>query len=111
MPSSSFSSNYTRLTDQNIHDATELWYTDRDIALKEYGPIEEWDVSEVTNMHDLFGGMVNFNDDISKWDVSGVTVMKGMFNDASSFNQDIGQWDVSKVVNMRGIFNDVVFFN
>ena len=39
-----------------------------------YGPISEWDVSQVTDMSWLFY-QITFNADLSKWDVSSVTSM------------------------------------
>jgi surface protein len=48
-----------------------------------YGPIEEWDVSDVTNMEYIFRGATpqqntfgSFNADLSKWDTSRVENMK-----------------------------------
>ena len=41
-----------------------------------YGPIENWDVSEVTNMRSLFYQKGTMNADLSRWDVSGVTTMQ-----------------------------------
>ena len=66
-------------TDEDIHDAVKLWCTERTNALQKYGNIEDWDVSNVTNMIGLFNGCYYFNDDISKWDVSKVTNMSIMF--------------------------------
>ena len=46
-----------------------------------YGPIEDWDVSEVTNMASVFYGrhtistFGSFNADLSKWNTSAVTNM------------------------------------
>ena len=48
-------------------------------AKLEYGPINNWDVSGITDMSGLFKGLANFNADISSWDTSGVTSMAGMF--------------------------------
>jgi surface protein len=79
--------------------------------------ISSWDVSNVTNMSNMFGTKgysdtlnrdnyyeVYFNQDISKWDVSKVTNMSGMFNNAIYFNQNIGEWDVSQVTDMSLLF-------
>ena len=46
----------------------------------------------------------NFNEDISSWDVSNVTNMEDMFYSASSFNQPLEKWDVSNVTNMEYMF-------
>ena len=44
-----------------------------------YGPIEDWDLSEVTNMKCIFyayqNKFIGFNADISKWNTSAVTTM------------------------------------
>ena len=47
----------------------------KEVATKKYGPIENWDVSEVTDMHFLFWEKGTFNSDLSSWDVSRVTTM------------------------------------
>ena len=40
-----------------------------------YGPIEDWDVSEVTNMKKVFYNFGSFNADLSKWNTGAVTTM------------------------------------
>ena len=42
-----------------------------------YGPIEDWDVSEVTNMKWVCYNFGSFNADLSKWNTSAVTTMTG----------------------------------
>ena len=42
--------------------------------------LEDWDVSKVTNMEEMFNGCEKFNADLSKWDVSSVEDMNSMFN-------------------------------
>ncbi|MDT0540920.1 BspA family leucine-rich repeat surface protein [Croceitalea sp. P059] len=71
--------------------------------------ISNWDVSNVTNMSNLFGNCLEFNADISNWDVSKVTMMGGMFSGAMNFNQPLNNWDVSQVTNMRGMFQSIGF--
>ena len=54
-----------------------------------HGPIQDWDVSRVTDMEQLFENKRWFNADLSKWDVSRVTNMWRMFYGARSFNQQL----------------------
>ncbi len=65
------------------------------------GNISKWDVSNVTNMHNMFDRATSFNKDISKWNVSNVTDISYMFYEATSFNQDLSDWDVSNVKDMK----------
>ncbi len=76
------------------------------------------DVSQVTDMHDLFADR-GFRGNISEWDVSNVTNMSCMFSgDGPILNLDIGEeekripfdlgignWDVSNVTDMSHMFN------
>ncbi len=73
--------------------------------------ISSWDVSNVTNMSQMFKFAYSFNQDINRWDVSNVKDMSGMFNYASSFDQNIGSWDVSNVKNMNSMFCFATKFN
>lgn len=73
--------------------------------------ISSWDVSNVTNMSRMFTNALSFNQNIGSWDVSGVTDKVAMFNRAESFNQDISSWDVSSVTDMSSMFNRAESFN
>ena len=100
-----------QLTDANIQSAVDLWVSDVSTATSTYGNISDWDVSQVTDMSDLFQGKTTFNDDISRWDVSSVTTMNNMFYMTTTFNQDIGDWDVSQVTDVYHMFYRTHSFN
>ena len=76
-----------------------------------HGPIGNWDVSQVTDMMDIFYDRDSFNYDLSNWDVPRVTNMQGMFANAQSFNQDLSKWDVSRVTDMSAMFDNAFSFN
>ena len=76
-----------------------------------YGPIETWDVSQVTNMDGLFHDAIEFNDDLSRWQVGRVTNMADMFRNAAVFDGDLSRWRVDDVTNMSGMFRDAIAFN
>lgn len=67
--------------------------------------IDQWDVSNVTNMAGMF---INCNcfigTDIGNWDVSNVTNMEYMFYKCSNFNSDLSKWDISNVSDKLYIF-------
>ena len=99
-----FSYTQENITQDNIQDAVDLWELDSLQASSIYGHISDWDVSNVTNMENLFFEKSTFNSNIQNWDVSNVENMSLMFCRADSFNQDISSWDVSSVTNMYGMF-------
>ena len=54
-------------------------------VVHKYGEINNWDVSNVTDMALLFKDESSFNQPLNKWDVSNVTYMRSMFDGAESF--------------------------
>ena len=73
--------------------------------------LEDWDVSEVTNMKEMFRDCNNFNSDLSKWNVSSVTTMLAMFDGCKNFNADLSKWNVSSVEDMRYMFQNCKKFD
>ena len=63
-------------------------------------PIGKWDVSNVTDMSDMFARAYNFNQPLNSWNTSNVTDMNHMFFAAREFNQPLNNWNVSNVSNI-----------
>ena len=59
--------------------------------------IENWNVSNIENMSELFLGAKKFNQPLNKWNVNNDNNMVCMFGGASSFNQNISNWDISDI--------------
>ena len=93
-----------------IRTAARMWFADPAAAKARYGPIASWDVSEVTDLSDLFEFQAGFNEDLSRWNVSSVVTMRGMLA-GTSYNGDISSWNVSSVVEMNSLFADATSFN
>jgi len=73
--------------------------------------ISSWNVSNVTDMRGMFRNTIAFNQDLSSWDVSNVTYIGEMFHMATAFNQDLSSWDVSNVTNIGEMFHMATAFN
>jgi len=99
------------LTYETIRIAIELYKENEGECIRRYGPIEDWDVSNVINMECMFYGANAFNQTIGDWDISNVTNMDCMFCGAFAFDQPIGDWNVSKVTDMYCMFNRATAFN
>lgn len=74
-------------------------------------PVKDWDVSQVTDMSNLFLEVPDFNEDITGWDVSNVQNMNGMFKNTKLFNRNINEWDTGNVRNMKEMFDGAKAFN
>lgn len=80
-----------------------------------YGPIGYWNVSQVTDMSTLFSdtkeNRATFNKPLENWDVSNVVNMHCMFFSCQVFNQPLNRWNVKKVRDMGLMFNRCEVFN
>ena len=74
-------------------------------------PLAQWDVSKITDMRGMFEDCESFNQPLGSWDVSHVTDMSSMFNNCIAFNQPLEPWDVSQVTDMHGMFSGCKTFN
>lgn len=80
------------------------------------------DVSQVTNMSDLFScgtylgtnlgkGYEDINPDISMWDVRKVKTMDSMFLRCEKFNCDLSKWETENLEDARRLFAKCKEFN
>ena len=102
---------------RSIHTAVDAFRHDPASALKKYGSFQNWDVSEVTNMTNLFQSCdklfkpINASwNQISDWDTSSVTTMYHMFDNCYSFNQPL-EWDTRSVERMNSMFEGCTSFD
>ena len=64
-------------------------------------PLNKWNVSNVTNMNNMFVKAEAFNQPLNDWRVDSVN-MGALFN-ASSFNQDLSNWRVDNAEYARNV--------
>lgn len=68
--------------------------------------LENWDVSKVTNMSNMFHGVAEkFNLDLSKWNISNVDNTEEMFYRFSGDVTGFENWDFSNVKHYTGMFD------
>ena len=96
--------NDTDLNDIDVSNITDMSELFKDLDIHNID-ISEWDVSNVKNIKLMFGNCMNFNSDLNKWDVSNVKNMEAMFVRCINFNSDLSNWDVSNVTNMESMFD------
>ena len=78
------------ISNVNIHNVVNTWFSSPTPVENTYGDISNWDVSGVTNMSQLFHTRTDFNYDLSSWDISNVTNMFMIFHSSglSTANYD-----------------------
>ena len=102
---------YVFSTKAELQTAVDLWTSNETSALEQYGNINTWDVSNITDMSYLFLNKTTFNENINNWNTSNVTNMSYMFYSASSFNQPLNGWNTSNVTDMQRVFEFADAFN
>ena len=101
-----------QVTQANIRDVVFFRWGRREKLqiVADYGPLELWDVSHITEMNRLFLNMDDLKIDLKLWDVSKVTTMEGLFYGCDNFNRDL-PWDTSSVESMERMFTHCRAFN
>ena len=68
------------ISNTNVQNVVNSWFSSPNPVESTYGNITDWDVSNVTNMSQLFHENTDFDSDLSSWDISNVTNMYMMFH-------------------------------
>ena len=110
IPNCECDSVFTPLTYSQLRNAVIAYVDNPKKAERKYGPIYEWNTSNITNMDYLFDGLPTFDFNINNWDVSNVTSMVAMFADTTVFNYPLSKWNVGKVTNMAFMFSGATAF-
>jgi surface protein len=77
-------------------------------------PVENWNVSNVTNMSEMFNTARGFNRNLSGWNTQSVTNMSLMFNQTNNFGSPsyrgsgIDNWNVTGVQTVARMFDSSV---
>jgi surface protein len=102
-----FNQNIDNWNVSNVTDMNTMFF----LATSFNQPLNSWNVSSVTNITNMFSQATSFNQPLNSWNVSSVTSMSGMFNLAISFNQPLNSWNVGSVINMSSMFRGAILFN
>ena len=94
------------IEDWDVSNVTNLTFGfSQDNNLK-YIPIDKWDVSKVTDFSYTFYLSPSFeNLPVSNWDVSSATTMRGMFWGTGVKTLDVSTWDTSNVDTFYAMFD------
>jgi len=105
--SSNLATTLSGITDNNIKCIVKAYLCPdcKANTISHYGKIEDWDVSNVTNMKGLFENKYTFNLNIGGWNVSNVTDTSEMFYGALAFNQNISSWTLTNSVTCSNMFS------
>ena len=82
-----------------------------------FGPVPDWDMSQVTKLPNLFNNILTqacreFNQDLSKWDVSNVTEGSSTFYDCHAFEgKGLDKWRMPKLTKAEQMFRNCASFN
>lgn len=74
-------------------------------------PLNNWEVSSVTNITYMFSGCSKFDQPLDKWNVGSVVDMSSMFEDCKKFNSSLNSWKVSKAEDMNTMFRECSALN
>ena len=70
-------------------------------------PLNNWNVSNVTNMEGMFLDCIEFNQPLDEWNVINVKNMKEMFKGCTKFDQNLDSWKIDEgIVDTTNMFEN-----
>lgn len=74
-------------------------------------PLSKWDTSNGTDFTQMFINAESFNQSIDHFKMSNAVSVNGMMSRTRKFNQPLNSWDVSKITDFAGFLNGASSFN
>lgn len=74
-------------------------------------PLDAWNTANVTNMNFMFQRSESFNQPLNSWNTANVTTSSFMFSRTKAFNQPLDAWNTGNITNMNGMFEQTSVFN
>lgn len=102
-----FHPKYGHINDWDVSEVTTMKNLFTELNSKLQGvELSGWDVRRVIDMSYMFAGCTNFTSDLSKWAkrLDRVVTFDFMFLDAHSFTSDLSEWKFQEVNSMKGMF-------
>ena len=95
------------LDNDTIRRAVELFVRDP-YSIQD---INDWDVSNVTDMSLMFLHTKAFNQPLDAWNTSKVNDMNNMFSFTDTFNQSLSSWNIASLQNIDYMFESAQAMN
>jgi len=98
---------WTICTDPNVDVSLSRMFRDSQFNDTLVNDPTKWNLSSVTNLHEIFGGAggTRFNQSLSNWDTSNVEIISQFVYYNVYFNQDISHFNLDKVTTVNRFFD------
>ena len=99
--------NLNHIDVSQITDLSDIFYCKEDFC----GDISKWKTGNCKKFDSMFYCCQKFNCDLSDWDVSNGETFIGMFERCENFNSDLNYWKMDKARDISGMLRLCINFN